>query len=50
MDPNPNRRPKSLPVPSSKDEAIAIANELLKNNYFHRSEKVPDKKGNPNPS
>jgi translocation protein SEC62 len=37
--------PKKLPTVSDKATAILLAQELIKANIFHRSEKVKDKKG-----
>ena len=37
--------PKSLPRITDKGIVLAVANELVKNSFFHRSEKIPGKKG-----
>lgn len=37
--------PKSLPKITEKGVARAVAGELIQGCYFHRSEKVEDKKG-----
>jgi hypothetical protein len=37
--------PKNLPKIEDKGVAMTVASLLLKNTYFHRSEKIEDKKG-----
>ena len=37
--------PRSLPKISDKAVAIAVAEVMVKNHFFHRSEKVDGKKG-----
>jgi hypothetical protein len=37
--------PKSLPKIADKETAILVASTLVENSFFHRSEKVEEKKG-----
>lgn len=47
LDKNKKKWPKSIPEFGEKDKGIAllVAEELVRKNFFHRSEKVEDRKG-----
>lgn len=41
----PKKWPKSIPAITDKGVAVIVANLLIQNSFFHRSEKVDGKKG-----